>query len=232
VVSTSIIPFFAAGWIGAIGGVNVSQAVQAGGPELAPQITIYVYNWAGVESRTLMKAKAVASGVFRSAGVSAVLLDSPAPSNNEQPDVVEQAFPRTAFFVHIYSRAMAKRFRLAPTMLGLAPGRPEENDRSTVYVFDHVAGRMAQEQAVARVSKIVSFSADKGQILGHGIAHEIGHALLRQASHSSMGLMRASWDRKDLQNMVSGNLMFTTDEAERIRAEVVRRNAAARESGR
>jgi len=58
------------------------------------------------------------------------------------------------------------------------------------------------------------------------MAHEIGHVLLYQAAHSPAGLMRAQWNRSDFENMVGGNLLFTSEEAARVRAEVRRRNAA------
>ena len=35
-------------------------------------------------------------------------------------------------------------------------------------------------------------------ILGHAVAHEIGHLLLRTMTHSTTGLMCALWDREDL----------------------------------
>ena len=77
----------------------------------------------------------------------------------------------------------------------------------------------------ARESHAVFLIASKGQILGHGMAHEIGHVLLHHAAHSPAGLMRSQWDRTDFENMVGGNLHFTSKEAERVRAEVSRRNA-------
>jgi hypothetical protein len=214
-----------AGWIGVMGWATGGQAVQADGQGSAPQITVYVYNWADVEPDALRKAREVAARIFQSAGVEARVLEFPLPSDNGKGSVEEETFsPLLTFIAHIYTREMARRFRLPQTMLGLAPGTPEDQNRTTVYVFDHVAAHMAQEQAMARVSNIVSFSADKGQILGHGIVHEIGHVLLHQASHPPVGLMRANWDRNDLQNMVLGELGFTAHEAERMRAEVRRRN--------
>lgn len=126
---------------------------------------------------------------------------------------------------------MAETYGLPTRVLGVAPGNPQERNRDQVYVFDHVAERMAQEQVMVRVgSQIVSFGTEKGQILGHGMAHEIGHVLLDQASHSPTGLMRARWDREDFQDMVGGELVFTSEEAERVRAEVMRRNASGRGS--
>jgi len=224
-MNKSIIRYLTAGWIGTMGWANLGQAVLADEPEPNLQITVYVYNWAQVEPNTLREAKEVATHIFRKAGVEAALLDHPLPSENEPMDGIELQFLQSLpFFVHIFPHAMAKPSRLRTTVLGLAPGMPDNQDRNRVYVFDHVAARMAQEQVIARLNRTVFRRANKGQILGHGIAHEIGHILLHQASHAPAGLMRANWDRNDLQDMGMGYLLFTPEEAERLRAEVVRRN--------
>jgi hypothetical protein len=59
-----------------------------------------------------------------------------------------------------------------------------------------------------------------GVLLGHGIAHEIGHLLLGTQRHSSSGLMQAHWDARELRLAVSGLLNFSARQAEAIRADV------------
>ncbi|MGD1157501.1 MAG: hypothetical protein ABSA41_16970, partial [Terriglobia bacterium] len=61
---------------------------------------------------------------------------------------------------------------------------------------------------------------DRYHILGHGIAHEIGHLLLRTLKHNGRGLMRANWGPEELQLASRGLLRFTPEEAARLRAEV------------
>ena len=53
-----------------------------------------------------------------------------------------------------------------------------------------------------------------GLLLGHVVAHELGHLLLRQATHSPTGLMRATLDIALAQQ---GRLLLTSDESEAIR---------------
>jgi hypothetical protein len=64
----------------------------------------------------------------------------------------------------------------------------------------------------------------KGQILGHVIAHEVGHVLLNQQVHSAHGIMRAEWDIADFRDMTSGMLLFSSQQAEFLWADVRRRN--------
>ena len=40
---------------------------------------------------------------------------------------------------------------------------------------------------------------DRGTLLGHTIAHEIGHLLLGSITHGASGLMREVWSRKEMQ---------------------------------
>jgi hypothetical protein len=59
-------------------------------------------------------------------------------------------------------------------------------------------------------------------ILGHAMAHELGHLLLGTNSHSRDGLMRAQWNRGDLAEAARGNLLFSTEEATRMTSRFTR----------
>jgi hypothetical protein len=53
-----------------------------------------------------------------------------------------------------------------------------------------------------------------GTLLGHVIAHEITHILQGVPRHSETGVMKARWERKDLQALVDHPLRFApVDEA-------------------
>lgn len=69
----------------------------------------------------------------------------------------------------------------------------------------------------------------RGLMLGHIMAHEVGHALLPLQSHSSHGLMRAQWNRADLELAQAHRLRFTPGQAELIRGRAVQ--LAKREKG-
>ncbi len=61
----------------------------------------------------------------------------------------------------------------------------------------------------------------KGEILGHAVAHEIGHLLLATDAHSLMGIMKDNYDKDDLFAMGKGHLLFGPDEALVIRKRVL-----------
>ena len=58
---------------------------------------------------------------------------------------------------------------------------------------------------------------DASQLLGHVIAHEMGHLLLPSGAHSAAGLMRPIWDLAQVQAADQGALTFTPDQAGLIR---------------
>jgi len=61
-------------------------------------------------------------------------------------------------------------------------------------------------------------NADLAQILGNVMAHEMGHLLLGMNSHSVTGLMQARWRGGELHRVAMGTLLFSSDQAERMRA--------------
>lgn len=212
--------FVTASWIVVLGWGLGSQTVPAAEPAPALQMTLFVYNMAQVAPHTLQKANQVAARIFRNAGIEVMVVVDPPPF--VQSETRPTFPPPRSFFVQILSPEMANRLHLRSTVLGLAPGTPKEQGRNKVYVFDQVASRIALEQATDQVTKTVSLPADKGQILGYAIAHEIGHVLLNLAAHTKRGIMQAIWDRDALADIATGRLNFSPEQAERIRAEVAR----------
>jgi hypothetical protein len=63
-------------------------------------------------------------------------------------------------------------------------------------------------------------------LLGHAMAHEIGHVLIRTTEHSPDGIMKARWGKADYQRAAMGLLEFTPSQRatirERLRARLAR----------
>src|SRR5258706_36926 len=80
---------------------------------------------------------------------------------------------------------------LANNAMGLAPGTGP--DRRIVYVFDSKVETFFWGLLRAHTSGRMGRPVSKAQILGHAIAHEVGHLLLNQQVHSEHGIMRGDW---------------------------------------
>jgi hypothetical protein len=115
---------------------------------------------------------------------------------------------------------------------------PARDVRLTIRVIDGTikgAGKSAMGLAVpnrngpgsslyALLGRVEAFAAHHGrpvaQILGHVIAHEVGHLLLPTAAHATGCIMVARWDRQQLEQLDRGWLTFTHEEVEDIRRSV------------
>ena len=107
-------------------------------------------------------------------------------------------------FVIIVPPGMADGMAVNPTAMGVAITSSKTRGR-LAYIFYN------------RIENIASgANADVAQVLGHAMAHEIGHLLL-PAGHSATGLMRGDWNKDDLGEAVRGRLLFTAGQAMLIR---------------
>jgi hypothetical protein len=63
-----------------------------------------------------------------------------------------------------------------------------------------------------------------GALLGHVMAHEIGHVLEGADHHSGEGVMKARWETADFQKMLTGPLPFDSTDADLIHTALERRS--------
>jgi hypothetical protein len=60
-------------------------------------------------------------------------------------------------------------------------------------------------------------------VLGHVLAHELGHLLLGHEGHQTVGIMRSPWDKQDVNKALQRRLVFTSRQASKMREEVLAR---------
>jgi hypothetical protein len=197
---------------------GTAQGKAADFPERSLTLTIDVYNYAKVDAKTMKDAEKVATRIVRETGVETRWVDI---SDSGQADLVEErSFDPTHITLDVLPRAMGDHLQLSNDVMGLAPGVGP--DRQIVYVFynriDRVNGTQLQLEA-----RLDGIYVRTSQTFGHAIAHEVGHLLLNTEGHSKTGIMRATWQLDDLRDVALGRLFFTSQQAEVIRAEVIRR---------
>jgi hypothetical protein len=177
-------------------------------------ITVNVYNYASVPAAILARAQDEAARIYRKAGVESVWLDCTAGLEGAgRKEVCLRTSGPTGLFLKILPREMAERFPTPDGWLGFAALASAKGDFGAhASIFFHRV-----EEIQARVSGI---GLSAGQLLGHVMAHEIGHLLLGSGSHSGSGLMHIPWDRKQLLRAARGELRFTGLQKKKIRQQV------------
>jgi hypothetical protein len=186
-------------------------------------VAIHVYNLAGVSPRILSQATEEAARILVTAGVQAAWQLDPADASEAHECDLEARSHATLSRRpdsrdHLVLR-LVRDFpaRSLPGGLGYSLPDARYGVHATVF-YDRVEG-------VSRTGD-VSLST----MLGHAMAHEIGHVLLGTADHSPFGIMKARWGQADYRQAGMGLMVFTASECDAIRKRVALQfSARARE---
>jgi len=173
-------------------------------------LRVSVFDDAGVGTATLRKAEREASRVFRRANIDVIWLECPQNSSAQISfgRCLEVSFPE-----HLELR-IALRSRDAKTStLGMSF---QSGDGQGCYA-DLFYESTLELQTESHIGAAI--------ILGHAMAHELGHLLLGTNSHATGGLMRAHWGPGDLAQAAKGNLLFSLEESKRMRSRFTRDNS-------
>jgi predicted Zn-dependent protease len=211
-----------AGLVLASGLTGLGHATAVASPETSLAITIHVRNYAGVTPQILTQAEQVATEIYRKAGVETRWADIVLSENSQVNSVDHQAFTLADIQLSIFPDVMSDRLGLSNSVMGLAPCTGP--DRGIVYVFDSKVRNLSWTVLSAYTRGDMDRRVSKGQVLGHAIAHEVGHLLLNQQGHSALGIMRGEWGFADLRDAADGLLLFTPQQGEFLRADVRSRN--------
>ena len=175
----------------------VGTAVQLSAAEAtdARQFGVRLINQANVPADVMSRAQADASRIYAALGVEIVWIVN---ANDPLPTA-----PKVTLVVVPKSMSVSTRFALG-----------------TAIANRTSAGR----RAYAFLDKVTWFAGGTGQslsaVLGHVIAHELGHLLIGNNSHALTGIMRSKWTQSEITLLAAGNLTFAHDHATTIRARV------------
>jgi hypothetical protein len=104
----------------------------------------------------------------------------------------------------------------------LAAARPFTDDGIGIVIF------------YDRLGPALSLLQHPQYLLGHVLAHEIGHKLIGTDSHAADGLMKAHWSAAEVRRMQAAPMRFTPQHAEMMRENLIaaRSLVAVRTGGR
>lgn len=174
----------------------------------AQRLNIHVYDLAHASPAIFEEATQEAARVLATSGVEVVWqrppTDSPeAHATDQSANTVHGAglTARGYLVARIVSGIPAD---LLPGALGYSLPDARLGAHATIF-YDRV-------EAIGRTNGI-----NVSTLLGHAMAHEIGHVLLGATPHSPDGIMKARWAKSDYQRAAMGLLEFTPSERAAIR---------------
>ncbi|HST13212.1 MAG TPA: hypothetical protein VLL05_22735 [Terriglobales bacterium] len=170
-------------------------------PKGYPHITVIVRHPAEMPHAVLNGAEAVTMHVFDKAGVSVHWVNCPQSDGAFLNPGCDDALAPVDLVVHVLPRAQSA----ANSVFGVS-----FVDAGGGVYADIFLDRM---QRLHEQNPSISFS----RLLGYVVAHELGHLLLGEHSHSSMGLMQTPWRPEQLEKLGRGNLFFNSNEAAYLR---------------
>ena len=166
-------------------------------------VTVSLFNDARVPPSIINSAENNASRIFAQAGIELrwILCGRQEESIEEQ-----RACSQTLFPEHLHVHIVNSDPHLKGSVFGIS-----------FFAADNIGS-----QADVFYTKIAGFQSinlvEPGTLLGHAIAHELGHLLLGSNSHSPTGLMSADWRTADLIHMQQGGLVFSVEQSLKMKA--------------
>lgn len=182
-------------------------AADAEPPEF--RITVLVANRAGIPADTIAKMQSEAGWVLSKAGVPTEWVDCPSSTESaEAKSPCAGQLGGTRFLVRLTHDHIPHHGSASDMALGFSHVTSDGGTYATL-LMDLIEELADHQELVSR-----------GQILGHAVAHEIGHLIMGLNSHSSHGLMRSGWKAKELHDMAERHLLFSKQEGERMRIRI------------
>ncbi len=171
--------------------------LDTGGKEGNRSFYVHVYNYAKVDHKVLAWAEEKAARLFLQAGVEPIWVTC--PRSQQEIGQYPKCHETKGLILNIRPEAGLKTTQRNHEF-GFAL-------QTTAYVFAGSLKGIVQ-------SGVGSWPI----VLGHVIAHEIGHLMLGTDSHSSDGVMRARLGPEDWRRASVGQLSFNASQRERIRS--------------
>ena len=194
-------------WVGTMSWLLLSPAASGLADEPTGQgtgrqraIFVHVRNYAGVPNEALSTAHDLAQAILARAGV-----------KTEWSDGSRASLPNEVV-LELLGRRQCAALVGSPDTLGLALLPKDGTTPAYAAVF------LEKAEALSRLG-----DASTAQVLGHAIAHEIGHLLLGTPDHSATGIMRARWSRDELRRAAWGQLLFAPEQSALLRTAAVKR---------
>lgn len=183
------------------------------------EMTIHVYDYAGIDPDELAAAERFAARILHEAGLGTKWSNcrfSPSPAAHR--GCAAAAGGATHLYIRLITEPMAGKLAASTRMLGMALTPSHGTAPVDAYVFAERVGVLAKQDR-----------DPVAPLLGAAITHEVGHLLLAGNAHTVTGLMSARWGPKEKKDALMGLLTFSRSQSEQIRANVSQRTSVSNE---
>ena len=177
------------------------------------RMTLRVYDYAHLDPVMLTRAREIAAAIFKESGVEAAWVDCPisAAEFGKYP-ACHHRTETTHFVLRVMPASMAVRLPTSDHPLGFAHECRDDQAGCVANIFYARIVELARRGDTAPAT-----------VLGHVMAHEVGHLLLGPNSDSSRGIMCGEWSLDDLRLMNWHYLLFTPGQSAQLRGNLLRR---------
>jgi hypothetical protein len=171
------------------------------GPKPATTIPVLVYNYAELSPATLASAEREAFKILGAAGVQVVWLDClEKPSGIESKELCQRGWSAQTPGVRLLSGHVTSMYEDREFGFAAIPVLATVNYKRIAFWYGRDDAR--------DVLPIM---------LGCAMAHELGHLLLREPGHSTIGIMQPRFGQEQMRQALTGRLWFTKQQAKLIR---------------
>jgi len=178
----------------------IISSCRAENADAANSVTVRLYSDVQLSTQTLAQAEQEASRIFRQAGIEIVWVQCKPSSSPTDPRC---AFPPASKLLAM--RIVLKALNAADSIFGMA-FLSQEGQGAYGDVFYKSVETLHQQ-----------CNASVPRVLGHVMAHELGHLLLGSNAHTEIGIMRPHWFSEQLRAVERGTLFFSPEQARLIR---------------
>jgi hypothetical protein len=183
----------------------------AGTQDSGPVLALRLVDNAETPVEVLDDAMAHVERIFQAAGIRMIR------TGHGQTDPLESGpgVKRLELTLVLVGKEVSNVMCPEKTVTGLALANNGQGNRRA-YVFG--ARVIAEAERATKKVRFLNRPKAWGLILGHVIAHEAGHLMLPHGSHTSSGIMRGRLEIRDIEDAVRGEVGFSRDHVNRIRA--------------
>jgi len=172
----------------------------------SPQVAVNVYDDAHVSPQVLTQAVRDATRIFQKIGVDTVWMEC--RSSKADTERTSECRPPSGPTV-LAVRIVPWSSRRGQAVFGAAFLSPEGQGTYCDVFYDSV-NKLHRDWHIT-----------PSRVLGHALAHEVGHLLLGTNAHSRIGIMRPNWQGEELRHIEMGVLLFTPDQGQTIRTKLL-----------